>query len=104
MSYQTLKTHAAKLASALVLGISTINAILAAFNQPIIQANEDTLYYVILLILTLLSLAYRIWKNCNLTSAAKLAQLYLNALKEDDLNALNHVHNFVLEQFKKNSL
>jgi len=101
MSYKTLKTHAAKLSSALILCISTLNGILAAFDQPIVQADEDTLTYCILLILTCLSVAYRIWKNCNLTPASKMAQLYLDALKQGNIKSLSHVHAFVLQHLKK---
>jgi len=101
MSYKKLKTYAAKLSSGLILCISTLNSILAAFGQPIIQANEDTLNYSILLILTLLSVAYRIWKNCNVTPASKMAQLYLDALKQGNMIKLSHVHAFVLQQLKK---
>ena len=93
--------NAKSVTAIIVFALTWANVVLDAFGIQAIDIDNEGLYTTVSVIMALASAVYNIWHNFNFSDAAKIAQEFLNAIKNGDLNQLAEVfadaHEFVKE-------
>lgn len=69
------------------LTFTLLNLILTAFGCNPLPVSETLAYSIISIVATIAATIWNAWKNNNITSAAKIAQNVLDAIKEGKLTA-----------------
>lgn len=80
-----MKINAGTVARTIVLVLALINQILAIIGKDMIDITESDIYQLCTLVATVTTSLIAWWKNNSFTEAAKLADCYMKAIKEDGL-------------------
>ena len=83
--------NAKSVTAIIVFALTWANVVLDAFGIRAIDIDNEGLYTTVSVIMALVSAVYNIWHNFNFSDAAKIAQEFLNAIKNGDLNQLAEV-------------
>lgn len=67
-----------------VLAVALVNQVLSAMGKSVLPIEEEQVEALVSVCLTIASSVWAWWKNNSFTEKAKLADLYLQAMKERD--------------------
>lgn len=81
-----MKIKSDTIARTIVLFLALVNQVLAVTGKEVLPFTNDEVYQLVSLVATVITSGVAWWKNNSFTTKARRADIYLDTLREENVN------------------